>query len=128
MLGLISLRNGAVLTRTAYLHVNFRSMAKVGSELEFEGWLDRAEGLKVRNSSSSASFDPATHCWRTSKPSSSLQKYGNSRNDSPDGLVQSAIEVSGVSRESHASNQRGTVRAEPQIRLGHFLRSSEPSE
>lgn len=46
VLGWISLRGGKVRTRTAYLKVNFRSMAKVSTELAFAGWTDRIEGRK----------------------------------------------------------------------------------
>jgi len=46
MLGWISLRGGTVRTRTAYLKVNFRSMAKVSTEMTFFGWTDTVEGRK----------------------------------------------------------------------------------
>jgi len=46
LLGWISLRGGRVRSRTAYLHVNFRAMARVDVELTFSGRTDRVEGRK----------------------------------------------------------------------------------
>jgi hypothetical protein len=45
-LGYVAVRGGTVRTRTAYLHINYRSTARVGSELRFRGWVDRVEGRK----------------------------------------------------------------------------------
>jgi acyl-coenzyme A thioesterase PaaI-like protein len=37
----------ATKSRTASLHVNFRSLTPIGVELSFEAWVDRIEGRKV---------------------------------------------------------------------------------
>ncbi len=46
VLGWLSLREGKVRTRTAYLKVSFRSIARVSVELTFAGWTHRVEGRK----------------------------------------------------------------------------------
>lgn len=46
LLGRLAVSGGRVPARTAYLHVNFRSVTPVGRELRVEGRFDREEGRK----------------------------------------------------------------------------------
>jgi len=46
LLGRLANSGGRVPSRTAYLHVNFRSITPVGRELRLEGRFDREEGRK----------------------------------------------------------------------------------
>ena len=46
LLGRLANSGGRVPSRTAYLHVNFRSITPVGKELRLEGRFDREEGRK----------------------------------------------------------------------------------
>ena len=46
ILGRLANTGGRTPSRTAYLHVNYRSITPVGAELRFEGRFDREEGRK----------------------------------------------------------------------------------
>jgi acyl-coenzyme A thioesterase PaaI-like protein len=46
-LGRVSLEGGRERTRTAYLKVDYRSIAPLNTELTFRGWTDRHEGRKL---------------------------------------------------------------------------------
>lgn len=47
LLGALALAGDRPLSRTAYLHVDYRSVAPVEQELRFEGWIEREEGRKI---------------------------------------------------------------------------------
>jgi hypothetical protein len=42
----LSVAGGRPRTRTAYVHVDYRSVTPVGEELQIEGWVEREEGRK----------------------------------------------------------------------------------
>ena len=46
LLGRLANAGGRSISRTAYLHVNYRSITPVGADLAFEGHFDREEGRK----------------------------------------------------------------------------------
>jgi acyl-coenzyme A thioesterase PaaI-like protein len=47
VLGLVSLKGGRDRTRTAYLKVDYRSLAPIDEELSFAGWIEHHEGRKL---------------------------------------------------------------------------------
>jgi hypothetical protein len=46
LLGWLSMSAGRSPTRTAYLHVDYRSIAPIDAELQMAGWFEREEGRK----------------------------------------------------------------------------------
>jgi hypothetical protein len=46
ILGRLSAGGGRPLSRTAYIHVNYRSVTPIGRRLELDATLDRVEGRK----------------------------------------------------------------------------------
>jgi len=46
LLGWLSMSAGRSPTRTAYLHVDYRSITPIDEELEMSGWFEREEGRK----------------------------------------------------------------------------------
>ncbi|WP_405133264.1 PaaI family thioesterase [Nocardia sp. NBC_01388] len=47
LLGMTAAVNTRAVTRTAFLHVDYRSITPLNTELQWHGWVERVEGRKV---------------------------------------------------------------------------------